>query len=182
MVSDQARPERRKAAAASGADERLRAQAGQTGHARPVSPRALWIASPWTSSFPSPLAVSSRPKEWAAGSAGIPPSCAVSRLAVRLHDRGAVVPEAGGSLPGPGTAPVADRVAASGPQHPEEVLQRASPSHSGLANSMAFPNSSFLATVSPLWDRPSTVHLSPPERAGGRPAPHRLVPAIASCG
>ena len=38
----------------------------------------------------------------------------------------AFVPEAGGGLPGPDIVPVADRVAASGPQHLVEVLQRAS--------------------------------------------------------
>ena len=48
-----------------------------------------------------------------AGSASLPSTCAVERVAVRLHDRGALVPEAGGGLPGPDTIPVADRVAAS---------------------------------------------------------------------
>ena len=61
-----------------------------------------------------------------AGSGSLPCSCAVERVAVRFHDRGTLVPEAGGGLPGPDTVPVADRVAASGPQHPVEVLQRAS--------------------------------------------------------
>ena len=32
-------------------------------------------------------------------------------------------------MPGPDTVPVADRVAASGPQHPVEVLQRESAGH-----------------------------------------------------
>ena len=40
-----------------------------------------------------------------------------------------LVPEAGGGLPGPDTVPVADRVAASRPQYPVEVLQRASAGH-----------------------------------------------------
>ena len=47
------------------------------------------------------------------GSASLPSTCAVERVAVRLHDRCALVPEAGGGLPGPDTVPVADRVAAS---------------------------------------------------------------------
>ena len=40
-----------------------------------------------------------------------------------------LVPEAGGGLPGPDTVPVADRVAASRPQYPVEVLQRVSAGH-----------------------------------------------------
>ena len=47
------------------------------------------------------------------GSASLPSPCAVERLAIRLYDRGALVPEAGGGLPGPDTVPVADRLAAS---------------------------------------------------------------------
>ena len=37
---------------------------------------------------------------------------ALLSVAVRLHDRGALVPEAGGGLPGPDTVSVADWVAA----------------------------------------------------------------------
>ena len=46
------------------------------------------------------------------GAPGLPSSRAVKRVAVRLHDRGALVPEAGGGMPGPDTVPVADWVAA----------------------------------------------------------------------
>ena len=49
-----------------------------------------------------------------------------------LHDRCALVPKAGGGLPGPDTVPVADRVAASRPQYPVAVLQRASAGHEEL--------------------------------------------------
>ena len=45
------------------------------------------------------------------GSAGLPPSCATERMVVRLHDGSALVPEAGGGLPGPDTVSVADWVA-----------------------------------------------------------------------
>ena len=47
------------------------------------------------------------------GAPALPSTCAVERVAVRLHDRGALVPQARGGLPGPDTVPVADRVAAS---------------------------------------------------------------------
>ena len=66
-----------------------------------------------------------------AGSAGLPSQGAALRVAVWLHDRGALVPEVGGSLPGPDTLPVADRVAASGPQHPVAVLPAAPTEHEG---------------------------------------------------
>ena len=41
-----------------------------------------------------------------------------------FHDRCALVPEAGGGLPGPDIVSVADRVAASRPQHLVAILQR----------------------------------------------------------
>ena len=50
------------------------------------------------------------------GSASLPSTCAVERVAVRLHDRGALVPEAGGGLPGPDT--VSQRWL-TGWQHPD---------------------------------------------------------------
>ena len=56
--------------------------------------------------------------------AGLPSSCVVERVAVRLHDRRALLPEAGDGLPGPDTVSVADRVATSRPQHPVAILQR----------------------------------------------------------
>ena len=48
-----------------------------------------------------------------AGSASLPSSRAVERMAVQLHERSALVPQAGGGLPGPDTVSVADRVATS---------------------------------------------------------------------
>ena len=62
----------------------------------------------------------------AMGSAGLSPSCAIERMVVRIHDGSAFVPEAGGGLPGPDIVSVADRVAASGPQHLVAILQRTS--------------------------------------------------------
>ena len=59
------------------------------------------------------------------GSAGLPSSGTALRVAVWLHDRGAFLSQAGGGLPGPDTVFVADRMAASGPQHLVAVLQRA---------------------------------------------------------
>ena len=43
------------------------------------------------------------------------------------HDRGALLSQAGSGVPGPDTPPVADRLAASRPQHPVAVLQGSSP-------------------------------------------------------
>ena len=47
----------------------------------------------------------------------------VECMAVRLHDRCALLPEAGGGLPGPDSVPVVDRVAASRSQYSVAVLQ-----------------------------------------------------------
>ena len=44
-----------------------------------------------------------------------PPPCIVERMAIRVHERCALVPEAGDSLPGPNTVSVADWVAAPRP-------------------------------------------------------------------
>ena len=45
------------------------------------------------------------------------PRALLWRVAVWLHDRGAFLSQAGGGLPGPDTVFVADRMAATGPQH-----------------------------------------------------------------
>ena len=48
----------------------------------------------------------------ALGAPAYHPSCAIERMVVRLHNGSALVPEAGGGLPGPDTVSVADWVAA----------------------------------------------------------------------
>ena len=57
------------------------------------------------------------------GSASLSPSRAALRVAIRVHDWVALVPEAGGGVPGPDTVSMVDWVAASRPQHPMAVLQ-----------------------------------------------------------
>ena len=64
-----------------------------------------------------------------AGSAGLPSTRVVERVAVRLHDQRALLPQAGGSLPGSDSLLVVDRVAASRPQHPVAVLPEAPPEY-----------------------------------------------------
>ena len=48
------------------------------------------------------------------GAPGLPSPRIVERVAVRVYDQRALLPQAGGGLPGPDTLPVADRVAAYG--------------------------------------------------------------------
>ena len=57
------------------------------------------------------------------------PPRVVERVAVRLHDQRALLPQAGGSLPGSDSLLVVDRVAASRPQHPVAVLPEAPPEY-----------------------------------------------------
>ena len=65
------------------------------------------------------------------GAPVLPSSGAVERVAVWLHDQRAFLPQVGGGLPGPDTVPVADRVAASRPQHPVALLKETPAEHEG---------------------------------------------------
>ena len=53
----------------------------------------------------------------ALGHPSLPSQSIAQRVALRLHDGRAFVPEVRGSLPGPGALSVADGLAAPGPQH-----------------------------------------------------------------
>ena len=67
------------------------------------------------------------------GSPSLPSKHPTERLAVWLQDRNTLQRQAGSGLPGPYTVPVADRVAASGSQHPVAVLPETPPEHEGTA-------------------------------------------------
>lgn len=63
---------------------------------------------------------------------GVPvyhPRALLSVWVLHLHDRSALVPEAGGGVPVPDAVPVAERLAASRPQHTVEILQRTQTVH-----------------------------------------------------
>ena len=57
------------------------------------------------------------------------PRCVAERVALRLHDRRALLPQAGGSLSGSYTLPLVDRMAASRSQHAVALLQEAPPEY-----------------------------------------------------
>ena len=66
------------------------------------------------------------------GSASLSPSRATLRVAIRVHDWVALVPEAGGGVPGSDTVSMVDWLATSRPQHPMAVLQGSPAGYEGV--------------------------------------------------
>ena len=79
------------------------------------------------------------PEGGPAGSTGLPSPRLIERVAVRLYDQRALLPQAGGSLPGPDTVPVADWLAQSRSQNPVAVLPGAPPDDEGSVQTDIWP-------------------------------------------